>query len=246
MHMAEQFDTSAKIRSIVGKRSLYWDMKVKRRFKYEVELDQGFRERVAKLAYGENLLRCIQCGTCSATCPVSHYMDFTPRRVIALVRAGFKEEVLECFTIWLCASCYSCAVDCPKEIKITDVMYALRQEALEHAGYRKRFPIPVLAREFFKQVLKNGRNSESHLMLNLYMKTNPFKLLKMAKVGLGLLRTGRFSLKKEHIEQREQLQNLLKAVDRLEKEARIEDADDRTAKRIASETIDRLEKEAQL
>jgi heterodisulfide reductase subunit C len=105
------------------------------------------------------------------------------------------------------------------QIKITDVMYALRQEALGHAEYRKRFPIPVLAREFFKQVMKNGRNSESHLMLNLYMKTNPFKLLKMVKVGLGLLRTGRFSLKKEHIEQREQFQNLLKAVDRLEKEA---------------------------
>ena len=83
-------------------------------------------------------------------------------------------------------------------------------------------------------------------MLNLYMKTNPFKLLNMAKVGLGLLRTGRFSLKKEHIEQREQLQNLLKAVDRLEKEARIGDADDRTAKRTASETIDRLDKEVQL
>lgn len=238
--MAEQFDTSAKIRSIVGRRSLYWDMKVKRRFKYEVELDQGFRERVAKLAYGENLLRCIQCGTCSATCPVSHYMDFTPRRVIALVRAGFKEEVLECFTIWLCASCYSCAVDCPKKIKITDVMYALRQEALEHAGYRKRFPIPVLAREFFKQVMKNGRNSESRLILNLYMKTNPFKLFNMARVGLGLLRTGRFSLKKEHIEQKDQLRKLLEAVDRLEEEARMEAATDRGARLAATETADKL------
>jgi quinone-modifying oxidoreductase subunit QmoC len=242
--MADQPLDSSKIRSIVGRRSLYWDQKVKRRFKYEAELDQGFAERVAKLAYGEKLYSCIQCGTCSASCPVSHWMDFTPRRVIALIQAGYKEEVLECFTIWLCASCYACTVDCPKQIKITDVMYALRQEALEHAGYRKRFPIPVLAREFFKQVLKNGRNSESHLMLNLYMKTNPFKLLKMVKVGLGLLRTGRFSLKKEHIKQREQFQNLLKAVDRLEKEARIEEANERTAKRIASETVGRLEKEA--
>lgn len=238
--MDEQFDTSAKIRSIVGKRSLYWDMKVKRRFKYEVELDQGFRDRVAKLAYGENLLKCIQCGTCSATCPVSHYMDFTPRRVIALVRAGYKEEVLECFTIWLCASCYACTVDCPKKIKITDVMYALRQEALEHAGYRKRFPIPVLAREFFRQVMKNGRNSESRLMLNLYMKTNPFKLITMIRVGLGLLRTGRFSLKKEQIQQRAQLQKLLETVDRLEKESHIEAAIDRGAKLAAVETGDRL------
>lgn len=119
-------------------------------------------------------------------------------------------------------------------------MYALRQEALDHARYRKRFPIPVLAREFFKQVMKNGRNSESRLILNLYMKTNPFKLLNMTKVGLGLLRTGRFSLKKEHIEQKGQLQELLKAVDRLEEEARLEAAIDRGAKLAATETADNL------
>lgn len=207
------------VKSIVGKRSLYWDKKVKRRFKYEAELDRGFGERIAKIAYGEKLFTCIQCGTCSATCPVSHYMDFTPRRIIGMIREGYKEEILECFTIWLCASCYSCTVDCPKQIKITDVMYALRQEAIAHSEYRTRFPIPVLAREFFKQVLKQGRNSESHLILNLYMKTNPFKLLKMMRLGLGLLRTGRFSLKTEHIEQKEQFRKLLDAVDRLEKEA---------------------------
>lgn len=209
------------VKSIVGKRSLYWDKKIKRRFKYEAELDRDFGARIAKIAYGEKLFTCIQCGTCSATCPVSRYMDFTPRRIIGMIREGYKEEILECFTIWLCASCYACTVDCPKKIKVTDVMYALRQEAIAHSEYRNRFPIPILAREFFKQVLKQGRNSESHLILNLYMKTNPFKLLKMVRLGFGLLRTGRFSLKKEHIEQKAQFHKLLETVDRLEKEVQI-------------------------
>ena len=85
---------------------------VVRRIKYEHELDHNFGEEIASHAYGERLMSCIQCGTCSATCPVSHYMDYTPRKVIAMTREGFKEEVLNSLTIWLCASCYSCMVQC--------------------------------------------------------------------------------------------------------------------------------------
>ncbi len=143
---------------------------IQRRIKYESELDAGFGEKIAGMAYGEKLFSCIQCGTCSATCPVSHYMDYTPRRIIAMVRAGFRDEVLNSVTIWLCASCYSCTVECPREIKITDVMYALKQEAIAAGTYPKRFPIPVLAREFFRGVAANGRNNEGPLMVRLLLR----------------------------------------------------------------------------
>jgi heterodisulfide reductase subunit C len=187
---------------------------VHRLIKYEAELDQGFGHTIARLAHGEKFYTCIQCGTCSATCPVSHFMDFTPRRIIAMVRAGFKEEVLRSFTIWLCASCYSCTADCPREIKITDVMYALKQMAIKEGVYPKRFPIPVMAREFYKIVEKQGRNSEGRLMMNIAMKTNPFRLLRYAKVGLKLFRTGRASLHEESIENKAELKALLRAVER--------------------------------
>ena len=125
---------------------------VHRLIKYEAELDKDFAGEIAKMAHGEKFYTCIQCGTCSATCPVSHFMDFTPRKIIAMVREGFREEVLGSFTIWLCASCYSCTADCPREIKITDVMYALKQLAIKEGIYPKRFPIPVMAQEFYKIV----------------------------------------------------------------------------------------------
>ena len=50
--------------------------KVVRRIKFEAELDHDFGEHIAEKAYGQKLLGCIQCGTCSATCPLSHYMDY--------------------------------------------------------------------------------------------------------------------------------------------------------------------------
>jgi len=193
---------------------------VHRLIKYEAELDRGFGAKIAHLAHGEKFYTCIQCGTCSATCPVSHFMDFTPRRIIAMVRAGFKEEVLRSFTIWLCSSCYSCTADCPREIKITDVMYALKQLAIKEGVYPKRFPIPVMAQEFYKIVGKKGRNTEGRLMINIALKTNPFRLLRYAKVGLRLFRKGRVTLREESTRNHGEIQTLLGAVDRAKEAAK--------------------------
>jgi quinone-modifying oxidoreductase, subunit QmoC len=187
---------------------------VTRKIKYEAELDPQFGERIAKLAYGEKLFSCIQCGTCSATCPVSPYMDYTPRRIIAMIREGFRDEVLNSRTIWLCASCYSCTVDCPREIKITDVMYALKQEAIAQGKFPRRFPIPILAREFFRGVERSGRNSEGPLMIRFYLKTNPFAMLKNASMAWRLWRRGRLSLTEEKIRQPETVRTLLNAAKR--------------------------------
>ncbi len=186
---------------------------VYRLIKYEAELDRNLGAVIARLAHGEKLYTCIQCGTCSATCPLSHFLDFTPRKIIAMVRAGFKEEVLQSFTIWLCSSCHSCTADCPRGIKITDVMYALKQLAIRERVYSRRFPIPVMAREFYKCVKKRGRNSEGKLMVNMALKTNPLHLLRYARVGWKLLRRGRVSLHEEGIQNNDEIQALLRAVD---------------------------------
>jgi len=71
---------------------------------------------------GEALRDCIQCGTCSGACPVAVHMDLTPRRIIALTRAGLEADVMASSTPWLCASCYECQVRCPREIKVTEAI----------------------------------------------------------------------------------------------------------------------------
>lgn len=175
------------------------DLQKGRKIKYQVELDRTFSETVTEEAMGENFNQCIQCGTCAGTCPISLYMDYTPRRLIAMIRAGFKNEVLSCFTIWLCASCYECTVNCPKEIKITDVMYALKQLAIKEKKHPKGFATPVLAKEFYKLVMTHGRSSELWLMINLYLKTNPLSALNSAVMGLRLMLQGRLGFKFDSI-----------------------------------------------
>jgi quinone-modifying oxidoreductase, subunit QmoC len=173
------------------RRLLVQDWEAQGRLKYEADLDHNLGQDVADMPGGDALLSCIQCGTCSATCPVSVYMDYTPRKIIAMTRAGFKHDVLRCFTIWLCASCYSCTVDCPRQIKITDLMYTLKRKAIDEQVYPPRFTVPVLASQFFRLIASRGRSHEGRLMLNVMMRTNPFGLLKFAGLGWQLLRRGR-------------------------------------------------------
>ena len=75
---------------------------------------------------GENLFGCYQCGTCSAGCPFIEDMDLAPDEVIRYVILD-KKEVLNSKTIWLCASCYTCAERCPRDLNLTKIMEALRQ-----------------------------------------------------------------------------------------------------------------------
>ncbi len=171
-----------------------------RRIQYQEELDPGFADEIAAMPGAEELLHCFQCGTCSAACPLCIYMEHTPRKIMALTRAGFRKEVLTSNTIWLCASCYACVVECPKQISITDVMYALKRTAIEAKVYPKHFPVPVLAREFFRSVRRTGRSNEFWIVLRMFLQTNPLHLLGNGLMGLRLMLRGRMSPKVEKME----------------------------------------------
>jgi len=186
-------------------------MDIKRTVKYEAERVRGFGREIMAVPGCETLLSCIQCGTCSGTCPLSVYMVHSPRQIMALVRADFKDEVLRSNSIWLCASCYGCTVECPREIRITDIMYALKQRAIRDGVYPRRFPIPVLAKEFTAMVRSKGRITETLLVMRLFMKANLMAVLSSWRQGLGLIRTGRFVLKHERIQRRDELEKILSA-----------------------------------
>ncbi len=181
---------------------------MQRKLKFQHEADPEWARQVSGRPGCEGLFSCLQCGTCSGACPLSIYMDFAPRRILALVREGFRQDALSSQTIWLCASCYACAVHCPRQIHITDLMYSLKREAIRDKLYPRRFPVAVLAQEFYRLVRRHGRNSEFWLVLRMALRSNPLALFGMARTGWDLIRTGRLSFKTERIQAREQLQAL--------------------------------------
>lgn len=185
---------------------------------FENDLDKTFSDAVKELSKSHKIDKCIQCGTCSSSCPMAEYMDYPPRKIIAMIKAGYKEEVLGSFTPWLCASCYSCQVRCPSDIKITDVMYSLKRMAIDAKSYPKKLTVPVLAREMHRMIAKNGRSSELWLVLNMYLKMkDPIGPFSYTGTGINLMKTGRLSMKVEKIKNRKQFHSILKAVKEADK-----------------------------
>lgn len=73
----------------------------------------------------QNLMQCNQCGKCSAGCPIVAEMSILPNQVIRYIQLG-DETVLEVNAIWKCASCFTCAIRCPKGVDLARIMEALR------------------------------------------------------------------------------------------------------------------------
>ncbi|HUX78093.1 MAG TPA: 4Fe-4S dicluster domain-containing protein [Anaerolineae bacterium] len=107
-----------------------------------------FVARVEEIS-GQDLLACNQCGKCSAGCPVVAAMDLLPNQVIRMAQLGM-EDVLECNTIWICASCLTCVTRCPKGVDLPRLMEALRQIALRR-GVAK-LDLAALPPELLKEV----------------------------------------------------------------------------------------------
>jgi heterodisulfide reductase subunit C2 len=141
------------------------------------------------------------------------YMEFLPRQVIARLRAGEADEVMRNRSIWVCTSCYACTVECPKQIPITDAIYALKRESMQSGLYPRRFPSPVMVRAFVASVGRWGRSTESWISVSLYLRTRPLELLRNAPLALRLLRTGRMSFRRESSHDRGQIRRLLEGVE---------------------------------
>lgn len=176
-------------------------------------LSDVFLEDVYALPGGDRIKECIQCGTCSASCPTSYAMDYTPREVIAAFRAGLLERVLKSNTIWLCASCYYCTVRCPSGIKLTDIMYELKRLAIEFDLAQKDAKAPIVSKIFVDNVNKNGRVSEVELVSKFMLKADPLGIVKMIPRATRLLRRGRMPLVPHRIKGAKEVQSLMAAAE---------------------------------
>jgi len=184
--------------------------------KKEKELRTSFLQQVANIPGGESIKKCIQCGTCTGSCPVSYTMDVTPREVIALFRARDIESILSSRTIWICASCYACTVRCPQGVQVTDILYALKRLAIEQEIFPKRFPVYSLSKSFVYFTNRYGRSYEPGLILAYFLKTNPFKLFGMVTLFLKLILKGRIGFLPKKIKGTKTFPQILKEAEIME------------------------------
>jgi heterodisulfide reductase subunit C len=137
---------------------------------------------------------CIQCGTCSGSCPNAFAMDLTPRRLWRMVLLDRVEAIFDSKTFALCSACYSCTLRCPRGLPLTDAMAALKQ-----MGVQRERPYLRSGNRFYgsflESVRRHGRVRETEFM-TLYFASmgNPFLPLRFTPLGMRLLRRGKLQL----------------------------------------------------
>ena len=136
---------------------------------------------------------CIQCGTCTGSCPSAFAMDLTPRQLWYNVLMGEKETIFHSKTFSLCSACYCCTLRCPRGLLLTETMSALKQIAAKEnlATYKKSIRF---YKSFMESVRRHGRVREMEFMTLYFLSMkNPFMPLQFAPLGLKLMGKGKVS-----------------------------------------------------
>jgi heterodisulfide reductase subunit C2 len=171
--------------------------------------DEEFKREVLRLA-GEEVLTCIQCGTCSASCPTANLMSPSIRKLIKLCLDGKKEAALHNDTLWLCTSCLLCTVRCPRGIRPKAVVSALKDLA-EREGIRGKDP--AYEQLFLKQIKDFGRISELPLT-GEFLLVFPQGMVQSMQMGLELAPKGKISLVTEKIRGRDEVKRIVEELGR--------------------------------
>ena len=108
------------------------------------DFDRRFRDQIADEPGGEHIRRCFSCSTCTAGCPVAGVTDkYHPRRVIHMALLGMREQVLTSDFVWLCSVCYTCYERCPQDVRIPELMNAVRNIAVREGIVPRTFEVQI-------------------------------------------------------------------------------------------------------
>ncbi|MBI9086274.1 MAG: 4Fe-4S dicluster domain-containing protein [Desulfobacterales bacterium] len=143
---------------------------------------------------GKMVQTCIQCGTCTGSCPNEFAMDITPRRLWRMVLMGQEDKIFKSKTFSLCSSCYCCTLRCPRGLPLTQAMAALKQVAADRklSKYRQS---TLFYTSFMKSVRRHGRVREMEFM-TLYFTDmkNPALPFRFAGLGMRLMGKGKVAI----------------------------------------------------
>lgn len=178
--------------------------------------DAAFAAEVMEQSHAD-LERCYQCQACSSGCPVAFAFDIAPHRLLRMVQFGLKNRVLDSQTVWLCASCETCATRCPNNIEIVHVMDTLRQIAIWE-GRTSQTKLPLFHNTFLEGIERNGRVHELSLIIKYTFASGEIfhlkKLMKDALLGAKMFAKDKLIILPQKIKGQASVKSIFKKTER--------------------------------
>jgi heterodisulfide reductase subunit C len=95
----------------------------------QVEVRKEINERLSRLQ-DEVSDYCYQCAKCTSGCEAHKLLELEPHKIIALLKRGLIDELVNSDLIWTCMSCFKCRERCPQKVAPVDVLFALKNMAV--------------------------------------------------------------------------------------------------------------------
>jgi len=101
--------------------------------------DRGLQGELRLSDQASSFSACFGCQTCTNVCPVvANYenpkeaLGLLPHQIMYSVGLGIKDLAFGSQMLWDCVTCYLCQEQCPQGVKVTEVLYELKNLAIKN------------------------------------------------------------------------------------------------------------------
>jgi heterodisulfide reductase subunit C len=168
------------------------------------EIDDSLQREIREKC-GVDVEMCMECGKCSGGCSNGHVFDFTPRKVVQLVKLNAQDTLINMDALWICLSCHLCSDRCPSGIDASRILEYMREKAYRE-GVTTRPEILLFHELMLSSVRQSGRVSELPLALKYNWRTKQY--MKDAGLGLKMLLKGKLRLWSPGVKDRAQIRHM--------------------------------------
>jgi heterodisulfide reductase subunit C/nitrate reductase gamma subunit len=103
-------------------------------------LDREFQGELLLSDRASTFSACFGCQTCTNVCPVvanyenpKEVLGMLPHQIMYSVGLGIRDLAFGSNMLWDCVTCYQCQEQCPQGVKVTEVLYELKNLAIRNA-----------------------------------------------------------------------------------------------------------------
>ncbi|NVL91821.1 MAG: 4Fe-4S dicluster domain-containing protein [Desulfobacterales bacterium] len=119
--------------------SSYELLKVKDKPLYLTATERELSSRLTQSGQASTFSACFGCQTCTNVCPVvANYenpqdiLGLLPHQIMYAAGLGIRDLALGSNMLWDCVTCYQCQEQCPQGVKVTEVLYELKNLAIQN------------------------------------------------------------------------------------------------------------------
>jgi heterodisulfide reductase subunit C len=105
-----------------------------------ISLSDQKRDVSDQLPGADTFVHCFGCQTCTTVCPVvmnygnpQEVVGLLPHQIMNCLGLGLTEMATGPQMLWDCLTCYQCQEHCPQNVKVTEVLYGLKNLSIKNA-----------------------------------------------------------------------------------------------------------------